>query len=158
MNEKNENGNSRKKYLLILPCSKQKKPVSKAPALELYDSPFYRVVRKAKPPNLDILILSAKYGLISSNESISYYDQMMTAERAEELASEIIMKLEKSLRYGSYDEIFINLGKTYMLALDDGKNMLDEYNVYWASGQIGERSHQLKTWLQMISDESGGDV
>jgi len=90
MNEKNENGNARKKYLLILPCSKRKKPVSKAQALELYDGPFYRVVRKAKPQNLDILILSAKYGLISSNESISYYDQMMTAERAEELASEII--------------------------------------------------------------------
>lgn len=156
MNEKNENGNARKKYLLILPCSKRKKPVSKAQALELYDGPFYRVVRKAKPQNLDILILSAKYGLIGSNESISYYDQMMTAERAEELASEIIMKLEKSLRYGCYDEIFINLGKTYMLALDEGKNMLDEYNVYWASGQIGERSHQLKNWLESIGAEAEG--
>jgi hypothetical protein len=151
MNEKVENQG--KRYLLILPCSKRKKPVSKAPALELYDGPFYRVLRKNISANLDSSILSAKYGLISSQDTISYYDQIMTPELAEKLSSEITTKLEEILVDGCYGEIFINLGKTYMLALEGSKNMLDEYNVYWASGQIGERLHQLKTWLTTIRVE-----
>ncbi len=142
-----------KKDLLILPCSKQKRQVSEAPAFDLYDGPFYRVVRKAKPQNLDILILSAKYGLINSNESISYYDQMMTAERAKELSADITTELEKILKNRYYDKIFINLGKIYMLALDEEKNLFDKYNVYWARGQIGERLHQLKEWLTTIRVE-----
>ncbi len=145
-NQKDKN----KKYLLILPCSKQKKELYGTSALELYDGPFYRVVRKNQPQNLDILILSAKYGLIRSDNLISHYDQIMTPKRAEELANEIMMKLERTFRNEDYDEVFINLGKNYMLALDGSKNILDEHNVNWANGQIGERLHQLKTWLNII--------
>ena len=65
-------------------------------------------------------------------------------------------ELEKIIRNGCYDEIFINLGKTYMIALEKSKNMLDGCNVCWAGGQIGERLHQLKTWLQIISDNGAG--
>ena len=145
-----------KKYLLILPCSKRKNLFSETSALDLYDGPFYRVLRKNMPPNLDSLILSAKYGLISSKDTVSYYDQIMTPERAEELSPEIMTKLETIIRNGCYDEIFINLGKTYMLALEESRDMLDGYNVCWAGGQIGERLHQLKTWLQIISDNGAG--
>jgi len=157
MNKKNENGNSRKKYLLILPCSKRKKPVSKAPALELYDGPFYRMVRKNGPENLDILILSAKYGLIRYNEKISYYDQIMTVKRAEELGNGAYIKLKGIFKTNHYDEVFINLGKTYVLALKKSKTVLSRYNVYWANGQIGERLHQLKNWLESIGAEVEGN-
>lgn len=151
MNHQNKNN----KYLLILPCSKQKKKLYGACALELYDGPSYRIVRKNQPKNLDILILSAKYGLINSDNLISHYDQIMTPNRAEELANEIMVKLERTFRNEDYDEVFINLGKKYMLALDESKNILDENNVNWANGQIGERLHQLKTWLQKVSNKNG---
>jgi len=105
---------------------------------------------KTKPKNLDILILSAKYGLINSDNLISHYDQIMTPKRAEELANEIMVKLERTFRNEDYDEVFINLGKNYMLALDESKNILDENNVNWAKGQIGERLHQLKDLLSTI--------
>lgn len=146
------------KYLLILPCSKQKKKLYGACALELYDGPSYRIVRKNQPKNLDILILSAKYGLINSDNLISHYDQIMTPNRAGELAKEIMVKLESTFKNEDYDEIFINLGKKYMLALNESKNILDEHNVNWANGQIGERLHQLKIWLQKISDINGGSA
>lgn len=151
-NQKDKN----KKYLLILPCSKQKKELYSTCALDLYDGPFYRVVRKNQPKNLDILILSAKYGLISSDNLISYYDQLMTPKRAEELANEIMVKLERTFRNEDYNEVFINLGKKYMLALDGAKNILDEHNVNWANGQIGERLHQLKIWLSTIKAKEKG--
>lgn len=153
--KKMKNKRKSKKFLLILPCSKQKKELYGVHALELYDGPFYRVVRKNKPKNLDILILSAKYGLINSEESISYYDQIMTNERAEELSNKVVRGLNEKLKDKYYNSIFINLGKTYMLALKDSKSMLDEYNVYQARGQIGERLHQLKNWLTTIRAKDG---
>lgn len=154
MNEKWKNQG--KKYLLILPCSKRKKRISNAYAIDLYDGPFYRMIRKNKPENLDILIISAKYGLIRYNEKISDYEQIMTVERVEELANDIYVKLKEILKMNNYDHIFINLGKTYALTLERSKTMLSRYNVYWANGQIGERLHQLKNWLESIGAEVEG--
>ena len=34
------------KYLLILSCSKTKKNIDRAPAIELYDGMYYKVLRK----------------------------------------------------------------------------------------------------------------
>ena len=127
--------------------------ISNAYAIYLYDGPFYRMIRKNKPENLDILILSAKYGLIKHNEKISNYEQIMTVERAKELANSVYIKLEEIFKINYYDQIFINLGKTYLIALEKSKTMLSRYNVYWANGQIGERLHQLKNWLESINAE-----
>jgi len=147
--------NQGKKYLLILSCSKRKKRISNAYAINLYDGPFYRIVRKNKPENLDILILSAKYGLIRYDEEISYYDQIMTIERAKELVDDV-SKLKRMLKMNHYEQIFINIGKTYALAIEKSKPMFNKYNVYWANGQIGERLHQLKNWLESIDAETEG--
>jgi hypothetical protein len=142
-----------KKYLLILPCSKQKKQLNNVSALDLYDGPFYKITKKYFLSNVDILIISAKYGLIRSSEIISYYDQKMTIERARELSNNIRIKLNELFKRNHYDKIFINLGRTYMLVLEDSKWVLEGENVYCASGKIGERLHQLKNWLKEISSE-----
>jgi len=145
--------NQGKKYLLILSCSKKKKRIFNTYAINLYDGPFYRMVRKNRLENLDILILSAKYGLIKYDKEISYYDQIMTIERAKELVDDVYVKLKRMLEMNHYEQIFINVGKTYMLAMEKSKQMLTKYNVYWANGQIGERLHQLKNWLKLIGAE-----
>lgn len=41
------------------------------------------------PP--DVYILSAQYGLISSEQPIDYYEQRMTAQRAEELRPRVLV-------------------------------------------------------------------
>lgn len=147
MNVRNE-----KTRLLILPCSKRKKQLNNVCSINLYDGPFYRILRKYSLNNIDLMILSAKYGLISSNDLISYYDQKMTRNRAEEMAGEIASKIEKVVDDNNYDEIFINLGKNYMAALKESK-ILSSANAIVASGEIGERLHQLKTWLELNSDQ-----
>ncbi len=121
--------------------------------MDMYDGPFYRILRKYNYNEIDIVIISAKYGLIKSNELISYYDQRMTAERAKEIASETRSRLEVVLSSNKYKSIFINLGKTYMLALDDSQDVLEGHNAYWVKGRIGERLHQLKSWLCLIRSE-----
>ncbi|WP_421077643.1 peroxide stress protein YaaA [Methanothermococcus sp. Ax23] len=147
-----------KKYLLILSCSKTKKNIDRAPAIELYDGMYYRVLRKnfnlKDNKNLDILILSAKYGLIDSNEIIDYYDQLMTSKRAEELKDSVKSKLKEVLKNNNYDEIFITMGATYEKAFDsECRELLQKYNTHWIEGMIGERLQQLKKWLISINND-----
>ena len=150
----------RTKYLLIIPCSKRKASLARAkiPAIDLYDGPFYRIIRKlfrerGKPDNLDIMILSAKYGLITHNETIANYDQKMTISRAKALSSPVGVRLRDTLQGNRYEKVFINLGKLYMLALDSSKDLLDEQNVSCASGRIGERMQQLRNWITRLTNE-----
>lgn len=86
--------------LLILPCGGRKlhnpEPL---PALQRYDGPFYRTLRahaRLRKPMPDILILSAKYGLIEGHEPILDYDTELTRKAAEALVSD--MKARQVLR------------------------------------------------------------
>jgi hypothetical protein len=72
----------------------------------VYDGPSYRILRKYHRLGLDILILSAKYGLISGNERISSYDRRMTKEIAAALRSENTKRLEEILSANRYSEIW----------------------------------------------------
>ncbi|ABR55823.1 DUF6884 domain-containing protein [Methanococcus aeolicus] len=147
-----------KNYLLILSCSKTKHHKYNIPAIDLYNGMYYKVLRKNfnlkenNNNNLNILILSAKYGLINSNHIIDYYDEVMTPKRAKELQNQVITKLKQELKNNNYDEIFITMGKTYELALGDrGKEILKNNNAIIGHGMIGERLSQLKNWLISIN-------
>lgn len=92
--------NSEPRYLLIVGCSQRKRSdPGLLPAIERYDGVNFRVLRKAKregywPANLDVLILSTKYGLIKPETPIEDYDLRMTRGQALKLQSEIITSEE----------------------------------------------------------------
>ena len=71
-------------YLLIVTCSQRKRPdPGLLPAIERYDGVHFRVLRKARqeghwPANLDVLIVSTKYGLLDLDTAIENYDLRMT--------------------------------------------------------------------------------
>jgi len=67
------------------------------------------------------------------------------------LSDLVEIKLREILTNNEYDEIFVNLGKTYMVALEKSKNILNKFNVYYAKGPIGVRLHQLKSWLNEVT-------
>lgn len=142
-----------KEYLAIIPCSKRKKELGSGPAIELYDGPFYRILRKYPLSNLDILIISAKYGLISSEDVILNYDLKMTGRIASELSDSVSKKLNEKVGASQYKEIFINLGQIYMLSLGDISHIVKNNVCIIAEGQIGERMHQLKEWLKVITPD-----
>ena len=144
-------------YLLIISCSQRKvqKP-SPLPAIDLYDGPVYRTLRKIgregrDPENLTILIISAKYGLIHCFAEIEPYDEKMTPQRASELRAGIQAKLKPYLQAHKFNQVFINLGKTYRQTLE---------GFHWgpvstmeASGAIGLKTSQMKAWLERIYQE-----
>ena len=146
------------RYLLIIGCSQRKRPdPGLLPAIERYDGVNFRVLRKARregywPENLDVLIVSAKYGLISADTLIENYDLKMTQARAFALQAEVSADLDSRLQKELYREVFVNLGKLYMitLALSRGLTTIGE-RVSDATGGIGEKMSQMKKWIQDIS-------
>jgi len=149
---------SESQYLLVLGCSKRKRPEpGLVPAIERYDGVNFRVLRKAIregywPSNLDMLILSAKYGLIEQDTLIKHYDLSMTFKRANTIQANASADLDAQLKRKSYNEVFINLGKNYMVALALSKELKTVDNrVHYPVGGIGEKMSQMKMWLQDIS-------
>ena len=134
--------------LLIINCSQRKKRVIEAPAIDVYDGPSYRILRKHTKSDMDILILSAKYGLITHDERISNYDQRMTKQRALDLRDETTTKLVSVIKTHDYHEVYVDLGAAYRYAIDFNDPVLRSINFKFNKGTIGIRLHNLKTWLE----------
>jgi len=114
-------------------------------AIELYDGPAYHIVRnylKRSPDNIDIKILSAKYGLIDPDLAISTYDQKMTNEKA----LEYIKKYENIIKdfIQKYDDIFVYGGKYYKMVI---KEVIKSNKIKYSERGIGKQLSQLKRWL-----------
>lgn len=146
------------RYLLVIACSSRKRPVPEPlPALERYDGVNFRVLRKARreghwPAGLDILVISAKYGLVEAITEIPYYDLLMTKARALQLQQQVSLALDERINLVDYDEVFVNLGKAYRVAIA-GTTALgpNSPKVHFATGGIGEKMSQMKQWLLRIS-------
>ena len=147
-------------YLLIISCSQRKITTPELlVAINRYDGVTYRILRKMRregwtPENLDVLILSAKYGLMAAGMPADNYDQKMTDARADELRDSVQTTLKEFIdaKAGGFDQVFINLGKTYMRTLE---------GFHWgpvstmeASGAIGLKNSQMKAWLERIAESS----
>lgn len=139
------------RYLLILSCSKKKIKASGQEALNLYDGPAFRIIRASKLTNTDIMILSAKYGLISADYAISFYNRKMTLNRARQLQKKNKTILEKLLKAESYDEVYVNLGKNYLASIPFDELDFGGATIIVSKGMIGERLHNLKAWIASIN-------
>lgn len=139
--------------LLLLACSARKRDEPSTPiaAIERYDGVFFRVLRKwlrqTLNPNLDVLIVSAEFGLIGATTPIPDYDRRMTPRRALELASKVQTDFRCFTSRGQHRRIFVNLGEDYRSAVA-GLNELD--GAVWAKGAIGKRARQMKQWLEEL--------
>jgi len=136
-----------KNRLLIISCSQRKTNISNpAPAIEVYDGPIYRTLRKMKkhqqfPNNLHTIIISAKYGVLGLYDLIDLYDLKMTESRANEMKDEITTNIQQFLNNKQFEEGFISLGKTYLSTLD---NYPFKFPIEQSEGKIGEKLSQTK--------------
>lgn len=141
------------KRLLILSCSQRKKTnAGSMPAVERYDGPAFRLVRRFLRQTDDkpmMLILSAKYGLIRCEQPVPYYDQRMTQHIARHLRPQI----EESLRdilasspgKSETAELFLCMGKVYLEALE--QVIPFHISVKHAHGSPGNKLAALHDWL-----------
>lgn len=141
----------KKDYLLLLSCSSRKiQEIALLPAIERYDGGSFRIIKKMQreemfPANIDIKIISAKYGLIDAKKPIPDYEHRMNNSRILELKDQIQSELNQILSK-KYFQIYIDLGHTYLTSLSEVK-FSEETNILISKGRIGERLSNLKKWL-----------
>lgn len=141
--------------LLLLNCSKQKKTDEfLLPAIERYNGPRFQLLRRFldsagnNQANLKLMIFSAEFGLIDGDYPIPYYDRLLSAGRAQELIPFIKENLTALLTNSIYAEVWLDMGKTYMMAVENCYPALHEQkNIKVAKGSPGQRLTQLKQWL-----------
>ena len=140
------------KRLVILSCSQRKVQDNLLmSAMDRYDGPAYKVVRKylrAVPDaqiNHEFLILSADFGLISDSLRIPYYDRRMTVERAKELHEETLDALKTILSSDRYRAVFVCMGKTYRRAIEGVDAFFPD--IQYSHGGIGVQLSQLRQFL-----------
>lgn len=148
--------------LLIISCSSRKIDGKANSAIQVYDGPLYRALRKRidqiNTDHVQLLILSAKYGLISAQTIIESYEQKITAERARQLNMDVLNSLQKVINNGNYTNIFVNLGSAYSPAIRGIEGIIPSWVVIeYASGGIGERTSQTIKWLEraVLGDNEG---
>jgi len=139
--------------IVITACSQSKKASEDLiPAIQRYDGPSFRLLRKyinKGPDDLDIFILSAKFGLLTYQTEIPFYDQTLNKKRVEDL-SILALDQARELIYCKHRnrEIFVNLGKTYLEAFQPALNQIADLNsLTVASGSSGRRLSELHDWL-----------
>lgn len=140
--------------LLIQSCSATKHRVENpVPAIDLYDGYFFRIIKKARradqlDPMLDILILSAKHGIIEPTEEIEYYDQRMNPDHAKEINDDVVETIAKKVATKPYSDVWVNLGKDYYPAVDGLAEVVDIPVTHIDGAGIGVKGKQLK---QLVS-------
>jgi hypothetical protein len=137
--------------LLILSCSQRKRPdLILLPALERYDGPMFRVLRRflriwpSKGSHPEVYILSAQFGLISAHQLIPSYDCRMTPQQASAFQPQVLNQLRYILRNKQYKELFISVGKDYAAALSGYEQLMPSYTrVTVAIGPRGRQQAEL---------------
>lgn len=147
------------KSLLLIRCSKRKFKRNDVRAIDLYDGGNFRILRKYYPiETIDVMIISAKYGLISPEDKISYYNvtvKDLSKNEKEKLSKNIMEKLNIFLKDNSiiYDKIFFDLGNDYMSLIKDYD--FSSYDIIREDGGIGKKLKKLK---QFLENNSKGNI
>jgi len=140
------------KKLLIISCSQRKRNLqSLIPAMDLYDGPMYRMIRNFKPiyyNGVDLMIVSAKYGLMQHNHRIRTYDKRLKEDHIPRLREQTKIRLERKLSSAVYDEILLSMGKDYLQLFNGIEEMAPQCKISVAKGRIGEKLHETKVWLK----------
>ena len=144
-------------HLLILGCSDKKiESFSQTPALEVYDGPNYRVLRKflrenGWPPGLRVKIISAKYEIIDATTLIEPYDERLNKEKAKKIRPKVMQSLEE---VGLPTSVFINLGKDYLPAISCITTLFGSDKIIYAEGGIGKKQQAMKNWLYNLPNST----
>jgi hypothetical protein len=148
--------------LLILACSRRKSgQVLHGPAWDIYDGRVYQVLKKAlreRPgweSEIEVLIVSARHGVIAARDSIETYEERLTTARASELASRSTHQLRRLLAGGTFRAAHANLGYDYRSAVPELAALLAPVPIDWPMGGIGSRNAQTRAWVLQRLSEAG---
>lgn len=145
-----------RRRLLIMACTKAKQE-GIHPAVDLYDGPSFKVLRRRPPSGLpepmDVVILSAKHGLVQAHTRIGHYDRKLTPARRQRLQKRVELDLHCMISRGRYSEIIVHGGREYQLLIQGALGAIDGApTVHVHDGPIGIKLAQLRQLLERPQD------
>lgn len=106
-----------RKTLVICGCSKTKKAIE-TEASELYQGQIFRSIKKyAEDNNYELIILSAKYGLIKKSDIIAPYDQTIKTKKDIKALEDKILNSKLLEDVKKFKRIELLMGNLYLEAL-----------------------------------------
>jgi hypothetical protein len=117
----------------------------------MYDGVMYRMLKKRLgprdrwPASLDVLIVSAKYGVIRPGRRIRPYDQTMPAGGR---PGRLTGALRRLVAGNDYRFIHVNLGWAYQTAIGDVAALFPKARITVAAGGIGQRAAKTGAWVK----------
>jgi hypothetical protein len=158
--------NTEKRTAIITSCT-AKKLVPKGKAIEMYHNTFYNIYRRWTnygESNLDLFILSGKYGLIRENDEIEAYNTYMDISN---FSNKQLDEIYTKIKYISvlYDNVIIALSNNYkkvikscdkLFELEKVKEVVikkpaDYYNILVASFPYTSFDKELKIFKKYCS-------
>jgi hypothetical protein len=104
-----------------------------------------------------VLILSAKYGLIGSEQEIPKYDVRLSRASAAELRPRVLERATRLLGARRCRAIGVCAGKDYLIALEGLSDLHpDDVRVDFLGGGLGPRLARLREWLRRSPPTSQG--
>jgi hypothetical protein len=127
--------------------------------MQRYDGPSFRVLRNWQRTHpdlatqLDVLILSAKLGLITADQLIENYNQRLTPQRAAVLQPIVSAALQGFVaEHGPYTATLIHLGRDYLPAIAPEALQSELFGTLTrTSGGIGMQLRHIKGWLDVAA-------
>lgn len=146
-----------KKLILITTSYRLNKEIKEPiPAIERFDGVYFRIlkkyIREGKLRNVDILIVSEKYGLIWAKDKVPYYDihgkmgsLSLSKKSIEKIRQQNLQKLKQIVN--RYSEIYVNVGREF-LKLIRGFEKFTTCKVTYATGRgLGPKALHMKEWI-----------
>jgi hypothetical protein len=138
--------------IVLISCSRRKRKKPEAlPAIERYDGPTFRVLRRflrrRSEQSLDTYVLSSAFGLINAQRLIPHYDHEMTSERARELEPQVASIIGKAVSTKQYNDALICAGGAYTPILERCARETLPVRPHLASGTVGRQLTLLHQWL-----------
>ena len=131
--------------------------------MERYDGYFFRIIKKAIGEgalrnDIEIVILSAEFGLLDLDDEIPLYNRQMTSKRAGELRDDVMSSLVSRVRRGEYDTLVVNMAKEYEKAIEGVDSQLKIEINRIRGGGIGAKGRKFKHLIRSDYVIQGGTV
>jgi hypothetical protein len=98
-----------------------------------------------------VYILSAKFGLIGSDQPIPNYDRRITGTRATELRESVSRELKAIIRSRPWKSIGVCVGRDYTIALEGClEGRVARARITVLAGGLGNRLTALCRWLREL--------
>lgn len=141
--------------MVILGCGQRKRQTSRPlPAIERYDGPAFRVLRKhareAPDETAHACILSARFGLLHGNSRIPRYDRRLPSTDPVAFRQRVEKQLRCALKRIKPERLFVSVGSRYWSLLREPlEREAVPTKLVIAAGGIGGRASQLSHWLRL---------